>query len=237
MFGVREWVARAVAEKRDAMLDMLSERRDTQVFENLWLRDLHGSVVRLGEFRPANLEAVDFEAFLRRPRGEVSVKAPRAVWDDDRWRLFDGQQVVMGDVQEVSEARVFSEPEFTPKMALTFRRAQDNPLELSFGEVRELIRRDPDNIIYRTLLQYHLTFPLANLVLLLVGIPVMLGYERGRGAERMALGGLLSLFYFGTDFVFRSLGLGGGVSPLMASWMPVLAFGSLGVVLYDSMRT
>ena len=237
MFGFREWVARTVADRRDAMLDMLTEKRDEQIFEDLWLRDLHGSVVRLGEFRPASREAVDFEAFLRRPKNEIVVAAERASYTDGQWWLEGGEQYVMADTKEVSALEAFGEPGFTPQVALTFRRSQSNPLELSFGEVRELMQRDPDNIVYRTLWQYHLTFPLANLVLLLVGIPVMLGYERGRGSERMALGGLLALFYFGTDFVFRSMGMGGGVSPLMASWMPVLAFGSLGVVLFDSMRT
>jgi len=31
--------------------------------------------------------------------------------------------------------------------------------------------------------------------------------------------------------------LEGGLSPILASWLPVLVFGSLGIVLYDSIRT
>ena len=239
MFAVREWVARSVAEKRDALLDRLMNKRDEQVFEELCLRDLHGNFLRFGEIRPQSGVATDFAAIMRRSnkRDEVSVVASRATWKDDHWLLEDGRQFFIGASQESAEVATFWEPGFTPAIGLTFRRARDNPLELSFGEVAELMRRDPDNVVFRTLWQYHLTFPLASLVLLMVGIPVLLGYERGRGTERTALGGVLCLFYFGTDFVFRSLGLGGAVTPILASWMPILFFGSLGIVLYDSMRT
>ena len=147
MFGAREWVARTVADRRDAMLDMLTEQRDEQVFEDLWLRDLHGSVVRLGEFRPAASAAVDFEAFLRRPKNEIIIAADRASYADGQWWLEGGEQYVMAETKEVSAREAFDEPDFTPEMALTFRRSQNNPLELSFGEVRELMRRDPDNIV------------------------------------------------------------------------------------------
>ncbi len=240
MFGVREWMAGSVAEKRDALLDLLVHKRDERVYEELCLRDLHGSFLRLGEFRPQSKTARDFQAILRQSAAieqQVSVTADAAVWKDDHWELEGGEQFFIAAKQETAAVKTFWEPGFTPAMALTYQRARENPLELSFREVGELIRRDPHNVVFLTLWQWHLTFPLANLVLLMVGVPVLLGYERGRGTERTALGGLLCLFYFGGDFVFRSLGLGGAVSPELASWMPILFFGSLGIVFYDSMRT
>jgi lipopolysaccharide export LptBFGC system permease protein LptF len=238
MFGIREWLAVGVAEKRDALLDVLVNKREDQVYQELCLRNIFGSFLRLGEFRPGLGQARDFMAIMRGDNHvDVSVIADEATWTGNSWALTNGKKYFTGTSREMTAVSTFYEPGFTPEMALTFRRARDNPLELSFGEVRELIRREPENYVYLTLWQYHLTFPLANLVLLLVGIPVLLGYERGRGTERTALGGLLCLFYFGTDFVFRSLGLGGVVRPDLASWMPILIFGSLGVVLYDSMKT
>ena len=97
--------------------------------------------------------------------------------------------------------------------------------------------RDPDDNSYQTLWHYHLTFPLANLLLLLVGIPLMFNYERGRSTDRIALGGLLCVFYYSADFVFRTLGVKGQLSPLLSAWIPVLVFGSLGIMLYDSLRS
>ena len=149
----------------------------------------------------------------------------------------DGVRHVMGDKKVQTPVDVLEGFEFTPDLARTYRRARENPLELSFSEIQDLMQRDPDNVVYQTLWQYQLTFPLANLVLLLVGLPAMMAHERRRTTDRMVLGGLLCLFYFGTDFVSRNLGLEGDLSPLLASWTPVLLFGSLGVVLFESMRT
>ena len=53
----------------------------------------------------------------------------------------------------------------------------------------------------------------------------------------MAGGLLLCVFYFGADFIFRNLGIQGSLDPLLASWTPVLIFGSVGFVLFDAMRT
>jgi len=241
MVVMREWVGERVASRRDALLDVLENKRHEPVYENLWVRDLSGSFVRLSEFVPGDdgrpAEARGFAAVLRTSNAVVHISATRAVWDGSRWQLEGGVRSIVGDEKLVESVDVLEGFEFTPELVMTYRRAGANPLELSFSEIQDLMRRDPDSVIYQTLWQYHLTFPLANIVLLLIGIPVMIAYERGRGTDRMALGGVLCLFYFGADFVCRTIGLEGGLSPVLASWLPVLAFGSLGIVLYDSIRT
>lgn len=244
MFGIREWTGQRIAGPREALHDMLDKKRTEQRYEALWLRDLSGSIVRLGTFLPgrggpAGAEVEGLEAILRSSDGVVVINALRAVWNGDtgRWELEGGVRRVMGEEKEVAEVSELEGFEFTPQLALTYERARGNALELTMSEVSDLMRRDADHVAYQTLWQYNLTFPLANLVLLLVGLPLMLNYERGGGAERMAAGGLLCLFYFGFDFVFRSLGTEGSLSPVLAGWLPILIFGSAGVVLVDSMRT
>ena len=153
------------------------------------------------------------------------------------WKLEGGLRFDVGEEKEETHPQYLEYTEFSPGLALTFFRARAQPLDLSFSEVRTLARCDPDNVLYQTLLQYHLTFPLANIVLLLVGLPLMMRQERGKGVERLAFGLLLCVFFFGADFIFRNLGMQGALQPLMASWVPVLFFGSLGVVLVDSMKT
>jgi lipopolysaccharide export LptBFGC system permease protein LptF len=81
------------------------------------------------------------------------------------------------------------------------------------------------------------TFPLANVVLLLVGLPFLMQFERGRGTEGLVAGFLLCVFYFAADFVSLNLGMQGQIDPILASWLPPLFFGSLGLVLFGSIRT
>jgi lipopolysaccharide export system permease protein len=241
MFGLREMVPDSIAPKRDAFLHMLTHRRPEVVHRNLWVRDLGGSVVRLGEFRPRTNEVREFEATLRTGASYVTIEAPRMVYEvrggELAWWLEDGVHEEVGEQQRTRPVERLEGFELTPELALTYQRMRSNPLELSFRETRLLAGRDPDNVVYQTLLQYHLTFPLASLVLLLVGLPLLLRPERARGFDGIVSGLMLCVFYFAADFVCRNLGLQGSLDPLLASWIPVLLFGSLGVVLFDAIRT
>jgi len=246
MFALRELATEALGFKRDSLLDVLENRRAERVFENLWFRDDYGNVVRLVEFRPATgspplAEVRGLEVTLQDAGVAKLVRAERAVWT--RFEHGDGWRLEGGSVQEVeNQSRtypidVLSGVSFTPADVLLVDKGRDRAMELSFGELQRLARRDPDDVSYQTLLQYHLTFPLANLVLLLVALPRMVGRERGHAIEGLVEGCLLCVFYFCFDFVTRALGMEGSLSPLLASWLPVLTFGSLGAVLLDSMGT
>ncbi len=243
MFVLREGVRFGIAEQRDALVDFLENHRHERVIENLVVRDVSGSIVVLDRFIPAGSgsgkpRVVGLQVRQRQGDSYTSTRASRGQWVDGELRLVDGRrQVISEEETEVEEVKRLEGVDMTPSIALTYNRAQTEPLELAFSEVQELMRREPDNPAWKTLWHYHLTFPLANLVLLLVGLPLMFDFERGGGSERMALGGLLCVFYFGIDFVLRSFGLSGGLSPILASWLPVLFFGSLGAALVDSVRT
>lgn len=245
LFGLREAVGHGLADQRDALRDVLEAKRTERVYENVVVRDTSGSIVLLERFVPAPADGgpptvLGLTVRLRRDGRYLRVEAPRATWREGRLVLEGGRRTLLEEGEQaaaVEPLEALEGFEFTPELALTYQRAHSRPLELSFSEVQELMRREPDHPAWTTLWHYHLTFPLAGLVLLLVGIPVMFTYERGHGADRVALGGLLCVFYFGVDFVLRSLGLAGGLDPVLASWLPVLLFGSLGVVLTDALRT
>ncbi|MEO1697061.1 MAG: LptF/LptG family permease [Planctomycetota bacterium] len=251
MFGLREALGYGVAEARDSLRFVLEEQRFDERYDSLAVLEEGGATVLMESFYPGNesdpprIEGLT--TILRRDsdRGVtkyIRVDAPSAVWNGETWDLTDGVRKII-DLDEPSR-QLSREPvdrldgyRFTPEVALTFRRAYDAPLELSFGEVRELMARDPSDTSYQTLWHYHLTFPLANVILLLVGIPLMFTYERGKGTDRIAVGGLLCVFYYAADFVFRTLGIKGQLSPLLSAWIPVLVFGAIGVMLYDSLRS
>jgi len=253
MFGLRELLATNLANQRDGLRFVLENRNWDRVYEGLWLRDLGGSYVRMNEFRPAVgdppvPEIRGLEVLSGSGANESVTVAARAVYTERDGRkvwVLDGgfQKETVGERdgrtrdQTRRKVDVLTGVEFTPELALTYWRGLENPLELSFSEVRELMRRDQGRDKYQTLFQYSLTFPLANLVLLLVGLPILMRYERGKNAEGLVGGCLLCVFYFAVDFVFRNLGLQSAMEPRLAAWLPILFFGSLGLVLYDSMRT
>lgn len=245
MFGLREWVGHGLTEKRDALVHRLEKQGAQRELENVAIRDLSGSMVLLDRYLPEPAgggppTAEGLTLLLRQDGTFLRVQATRAEWDGGRFRLVDGwrESVSRGDGEAQGEpVEVLEGFELTPEVISASHRLTREPLDMSFSEVGRMIERAPDDPGLLTLWHYQLTFPLANLVLLLVGLPVMFSYERGRGTERMALGGLVCVFYFAADFVLRSMGLAGGLDPVWAAWLPVLAFGSLGMVLTEGVRT
>lgn len=243
VFGLREAISGPLGQKRDALHDQLRKNNPEQVYTNLFLKDLNGSNVHLEEFRPATgdppyAEVRGFSAYLPSSQKIVTIQAARAVFvrrgEGTGWRLEHGVRTEVTGSRPVEMLEGF---DFTPSLALTFARAQEMPLELSYGQVRDLARRDPDNVVYQTLLQYHVTFPLGNLVLVLVGVPLLMRHERRGGVASLAAACLLCITFFAADLVFRNLGMQAALDPRMAVWLPVILFGSLGIVLYDGMRT
>jgi len=251
--GLRELATRTFGYERDTLRLLLAERLDEIVLHKVRFKDASGRMVEVREFlpagrsgggsaEPAELRGLDAVRLV----GErwVHYEAERAVWVDHAGDRDGYWKIEGGRVEELEPRGGLRLPaerleglSFTPQDVWSAWKGRENPLDLSFQEAARLAARDPQNLQYRTLQNYLLTFPLANLVLLLVGLPFLLGQERGRGAEGVSLGLLLCVFYFGADFVALTLGMQGQLSPLLASWLPVLAFGSLGIVLFSSART
>lgn len=252
MFAIRELVGRGIADERDTLKFALDHQTHEVAYEDISVTDTSGSPALIGRFFPRPLSGgppriEDLKIIARTGRSAgrsdyYRTEAPSAEWGSAYWMLTDGVRSRIAPDEGSQRVEVEPIVELTgykldPAIILTYHRAQTAPIELTFSQVAELIRREPEDLTYQTLWHYHLTFPLANVILLLVGLPMLFTYERGRGAERMALGGILCVFYYAFDFVFRTMGLAGGFSPVLAAWIPVLAFGSLGVVLFDSMRS
>ena len=241
MFGLRELVVGKLANQRDALLYQLEYPGQERVLEDVAVQGRSRSTVFLqtvyADSKPMRVDGLS--GSKRMGDKDVLVQAEGAVWNakNKQWKLTKGLQRTVGEEEVVEEpVDTLKGFDLTPELAFTYARAK-NPLDLSFGEVQELMTREPEDSAFQTLWHYLLTFPLANLVLLLVGLPVLFQYERGKGAERMALGGMFCIFYFALDFVFRNLGLGGGLSPILAGWVPILIVGSLGLALTDGIKT
>ncbi len=252
MFYVREAASGQIGFERDMLLVQLDEGEDEVVLPNVRLKDASRETITLDRFYPER-EPPAFESLLalRLEDGGIwrTYEAASGIWQletDPETGLERGYWLLRGGVQEeITDSSKYSVPlvrfeeglEFSPEDAWIAWRGRTDPTSLSFRQAARLSERDPDNVQYRTLQFYLLSYPLANLVLLLCGLPFLLRYERGRGNEGMVAGFLLCVFYFGTDFVTLNLGMQAQLSPLLATWLPPVFFGSLGLVLYSGTRS
>ena len=217
--------------------------------ERLRLKDRQGEMIRLDAYVPGPDPSGDGARFegldAVRLTGErwIHYGAARGTYRGvsgfGYWELEGGWREDVGSDQRTrTELEALSGGlEFHPYDVWIAWKGRSNPMDLSYAQATLLSSRDPDNVQYRTLRQYLLTFPLANLVLLLCGLPFLMSYERGREGIGPVAGFLLCVFYFCADFVCLNLGMQGHISPLLAAWLPPTFFGSLGVVLFCGGRS
>jgi len=244
MLGTREWLTERLGDQRDRALHVLVERSTEREYRGLWVKGPGGNPVRIAHFKdssPPEIRGLEATRIVGDPWVELT--ASRARWDPahDIWALTDGKLRYLDDLGRPAEQVDQLEADralfgFRPRDVLVLAKSRERPLDLSFSEVRGLAARDPGNASWQTLLQVNLTFPMAHLVLLLVGLPLLARQDK-RQFEGLAGGFLLCVSYYGVDFLCRTLGMQGALPPLLASWLPLLFFGSLGVVLFSSVRS
>lgn len=83
---------------------------------------------------------------------------------------------------------------------------------------------------YEAWLQKRFALPVSSILMILLAAPVAHSlYRRDRGmAAGMAIGFGLGFLYFICDGLVMSLGETGAVPPVVAAWMPILVFASVG---------
>jgi lipopolysaccharide export system permease protein len=108
---------------------------------------------------------------------------------------------------------------------------------LSFSDLNAQYKRQPYAKHLRVELHQRFSFPLANVILLLLGLPFVMRQE----SRSIFLGLLICLVicasFFFFNFLFTDLGNRGNLSPIIAAWLPTLFFGGLGLMLFDAIRT
>ncbi|MEX1023594.1 MAG: LptF/LptG family permease [Planctomycetota bacterium] len=242
MFALREWVGERLSFERNLAQDRVAEHRERPVWQTFWVPDVEGRSWRIGSYRPGYDDVPPtIEHLVGRYRGAegvVEVRAERATWSKGEWRLAGGlRRSSSGHEQREEAIERSGEFSVTPSDLLLAIQERDNALDLSYRQATYLLTREPDSTSLETVRQYHLTFPIAGLVLLLVGLPFVALPKRGGGLERIGVGFLLCMGYFVVDFIFRTLGMQGQIDALYAAWVPLIVFGSLGLVLFGGMRT
>lgn len=259
VMGLREYVVATIGFERSVLRVELDDHTPWIVLEKVRPKDVEGRMFQVERFWLADRDALGGAAWDRRGldlarfEGFTAVREVNGVWRSYRvatgrwdasaspptWRLEGARLEEVGPTErDDSPLGGLDGPlAFTPFDVWVAWKGRNQTLDLSFAEASYLARRDPQNVQYRTLRLYFLSFPLANVVLLLVGLPFLLQYERGRGSEGIVAGFLLCVVYFAADFVTLNLGMQGQIGPIWACGLPAVVFGSLGLVLTGTLRT
>lgn len=105
--------------------------------------------------------------------------------------------------------------------------------ELPLSQAVRVWKRSPSTPALGVRLHFRAAYPAANVLLLLLGLPVILAGARGRYFLGALATALVGGAYLGVVFLALKLGMSGVLPPFLAGWGPVILFGALAAALHD----
>lgn len=149
-------------------------------------------------------------------------------------REFVGSRVIHFDKQETMMLPQVEDRDY-------FLKEWEEPDQMSYKELKAYIRQIEDQgfetLKFKVDLNFKLTFPLASLIMVLIGIPF--AFSMGKRGTLVGIGLCvgIAIVYWGAIAIFRSLGYVNYLSPILSAWGPSLIFGAVGLYLISTLKT
>jgi lipopolysaccharide export system permease protein len=246
MFAFSGWVApqsnRYVLEFEQQYLSTAPRQID---FSDIHRQNRPGSIVTVGYFDRTSDTAhrVALQQFDDGTRLTQRIDASRMEWIDSLavWRLHDA---VLRDFPEGSfeKRRRVTSMDTTlnvlPRdLARTERDVESMTIPIATEYIASLRRSGAGNIGPALVAYYgKFAYPLANLILVLIGFPLASVRRRGGQAMQIGLGLIIAFVYLVTMKIIEPFGYYGDLTPAAAAWLPHAAFGALALVMLLRVR-
>jgi lipopolysaccharide export system permease protein len=238
MVACWQWVVPAIAGDVTAAQSFLAG--SDRAIKNVVLERRHdgftGLRVREYDAHSQRLTGVSLLREGQMPGDALLIVADSADWDPaiGDWRLANGWRETAGGG---GPCQILGAPEWPPEQILQSGQENVDCELFSYDELLATRESRPNRRDVAMALHRHITYPLANVILLLLALPFAIHFERGSRIERV-LGAIgICAAYLLVDLTCQNLGHNGWVQPLVAAWSPTILFGSIGIVMFTGMRT
>ncbi|MCC6742012.1 MAG: LptF/LptG family permease [Planctomycetia bacterium] len=173
----------------------------------------------------------------------ADIRAEKAAWkrSQDGWLLTQG---VFTEYDPETQRRTSRTP-LPPEGLLVPSDLRPQSIEESHEVFRmatlSQLERNIEDFPFQPFwrVQWHAkwTMPLSNLVLLLIGVPLLVrsGVRNVFVGVGITLG--IGIVFFGVVLAFLDAGNSGRLDPVTAAWFPIILFGAAGTAMVDSMKT
>lgn len=205
-----------------------------------------GQVVSVGHYDRTAQTAirVSLQEFDQTDRLVSRIDATRMEWIDSLqvWRLRNATLRRFSNDGLVSHRNVnlldTTLTVYPRDFARTERDVESMTIPAAQDFVDALQRSGADNI-GRALVGYHVKFayPFANLILVLIALPLASVRRRGGQAVQLTLGLLTAFVYLALQKLTEPFGYSGELSPIVTAWMPHVVFMGVAVVMLIRART
>ena len=240
-FGDQEWIIPRFAERLET-LRQNSFNSDIQ--RNLLLDDKeNNTLIRVWRYNNKTQEVQSIFILARYENGKkkFTINANEGRWlGNNKWLLskvikhtYNEQGKWVAPVQQIDSLEF--ESTVTP---MEMGKVKLDPSLLNFQQLKELCKNEPDSPKYNVLFHSRIAYTLTHFVLLLLGIPLVVGFERlsKNLFLRVGLCVLICGIFYALSFICSNLGNTGMLHPILAAWLPIVIFGSVGLLFFDMMK-
>lgn len=245
MVFVQELLAPYCAEQRMLEENFLLDQEEQLLVERMVFWDQEGREIVVKNYNVGTqvIGGVDI-SFLDQQAGQVintSIKGSLLRWlgpEEMAWSMEEGIQVTANmndpDSEEMRKPVNIFYTDLTPSDIVM---SLKDPNEMTFKEIQRAYALNTRDRRWKILLHYHITFPLSNLLLLLLGLPFVLRHETRSNFLGLTIALLICGGYFVLDVIMRDLGTKDQIHPILAAWFASIFCGAVGIYLFDSIKT
>lgn len=243
MAAGEEWLLPAISV--DLRESERTLRADRIVHEKLLADTLDNKFV-IGRYDPntSTIRGITVTHLTSRFRPDFQAHATTARWvegEKSGWLLSEGIETRFDEQgKRLGNPTRFGKDGILVPSTLTNRdieKVKDPLAYIPFNDLVELARQDPYNASLRVRLHLRITYPLYCLVLFGLGVPFVLRREVTNALVGIGICIVVSALFFLVHFFLVDLGNLNVVDPLLATWSPVVVFGSMAISLFDSIYT
>lgn len=180
---------------------------------------------------------VSLQKFADTSRLVARLDAERMEWVDslDTWRLQDvAQRTPARDTMtQTQHATLDTTLQVYPR---DLARSQNDVAAMTIPAARNYLattRRAGVANLERPLVAYYnkFAYPFANLILVLIGVPLAAVRRRGGQAVRFAVGLLIAFVYLSLQKLTEPFGYAGALPPSLTAWLPHLIFTVVALII------
>ncbi len=240
MFWFNGWIVPQTNQVRLAFeQDYTKDAQGQAEFANIHRQNAPGSVISVNFYERNSKTAttVTIQSFLNGVMTE-RIDADRMTWVDSTatWKLI--QPTVRrfdldGNMTQVEMTLIDTTLSILPR---DLARSQGDVDAMSISAAKEYLdslHRTGANRLGRPLVMYYskFSYPWANLILILLAVPMASIRRRGGQAVQLGIGLVFAFIYLALMKLIEPFGYAGTISPMVAAWAPHVLFLILALVV------
>ncbi|MFC1724695.1 LptF/LptG family permease [candidate division KSB1 bacterium] len=218
----------------------VSEARITQS-RNLYFEDIENRFVTIQYYDGARKKATSVNiTYQDNETIKNIIQAKKMIWQDSLWIL--NEVSVRSFINGVEEMNEFSslpmeDFSFNPDDLLDIWL---KPEEMNFFQLKRFIERrrelGVDVRVWLVELMLKISFPFANFIIVLFGVPLVSKGTRSGGAIGFGIALVICFFFFGTVRIGQYLGRADMMNPVLSAWIGNIIFATIGLFLLFKSR-